>query len=121
MSSDYQNTDTLCIVFVTVSNPDEGSSIAHDLVEKHLAACVNILPGLTSVFGWEGKVEAASEALLMIKTRKDLLDALTSRIQELHSYDVPEIVSVDISGSHEKYITWINTFLLKTNDWDDEQ
>jgi periplasmic divalent cation tolerance protein len=121
MSSDYQNTDALSIVFVTVLNSDEGSSIAHDLVEKRLAACVNILPGLTSVFGWEGKIEAASETLLIIKTRKDLLNALTNRIQELHSYEVPEIVSIDISGSHEKYITWINAFLTKTKDWDDEQ
>lgn len=121
MSSDYRNTDKFSIVLVTVANPDEGSSIAHDLVEKHLASCVNILPGLTSVFEWEGKIEAASEALLIVKTRKDLLEAITSRIQELHSYDVPEIISIDISGSHDTYLTWMDIFFRKTNNGDEWQ
>lgn len=113
MSSDFITSDLFCIVMVTVENPDQGSTIAHDLVEKRLAACVNIVPGLTSVFEWEGKIEVASEELLIIKTRRSLLEPLTNRIQELHSYDVPEIISLDITGSHEKYILWLDAFLQK--------
>lgn len=81
--------------------------IARALVDERLAACVNLLPGIASVYRWEGAVETGEEVLMLIKTAPERLQALTARIQALHPYDVPEVVAVEISGGLPAYLEWI--------------
>lgn len=89
--------------------PDAASArrIADALVEARLAACVNVLPGITSVYRWQGKVEQADEVLLVAKTVRARLDALTRQVQALHPYELPEVVAVEISGGLPAYLDWI--------------
>ena len=89
--------------------PDAASArrIADALVESRLAACVNVLPGITSVYRWQGKVEQADEVLLVAKTVRARLDALTRQVQALHPYELPEVVAVEISGGLPAYLDWI--------------
>ncbi|MDH5835203.1 divalent-cation tolerance protein CutA [Luteimonas kalidii] len=89
--------------------PDAASArrIAHALVEARLAACVNLLPGVTSVYRWQGRVEQADEVLLVAKTVRERLDALTRQVQALHPYELPEVVAVDIAGGLPEYLDWI--------------
>jgi len=97
------------LVVVLVTCPDEGSAlrIAGELLDGRLAACVNVISGLRSFFWWEGKVEEALEALLIIKTRSSLLGELTKRIRELHPYEVPEVIALPIVGGSEDYMEWV--------------
>ncbi len=81
--------------------------IADHLVGGEHAACVNVIPGLTSVYRWKGAVCSEEELLLIIKTRKQLFDAVCGRIRALHPYEVPEILSLDISEGSEPYLKWI--------------
>lgn len=89
--------------------PDAASAerIAAALVEGRLAACVNLLPGVRSVYRWRGAVERAEETLLLVKTTADRLEALTDRVRALHPYELPEIIAVDIAGGLESYLRWI--------------
>jgi periplasmic divalent cation tolerance protein len=95
------------IVFVTCASKGEAENIARAVVEEHLAACVNVLPGVRSCYVWDGKVNWSEEVLLLIKTTDARFLALQSRIRELHSYDVPEIVGVPIEVGFEKYLQWV--------------
>ena len=95
------------IVLCTCANHEEAARLAHALVEERLAACVNILPPIRSVYRWQGVVESAEEVLLLIKTIEPRFPALRDRILELHSYDVPEIIAVPITGGSEKYLSWL--------------
>jgi periplasmic divalent cation tolerance protein len=97
----------LCLVLSTTASPEDGLGIGRRLVEERLAACVNVLPGARSVYMWEGKVEEAGEALLMIKTRRDCYPALAKRIRELHPYAVPEIVALPIDSGAPAYVDWV--------------
>ena len=81
--------------------------IAENLVSGGYAACVNIIPGLTSMYRWKGDICRDDELLLIIKSRKRLFDDICSRIKELHPYEVPEILSFDISGGSESYLQWL--------------
>lgn len=94
---------TLC----TVPDRESGERIARALVEERLAACVNLLPGVASFYRWEGKVEEASEMLLIIKTGVSRFDVLKKRIQELHPYDLPEIIALPIIHGDRGYLNWI--------------
>ena len=89
--------------------PDAGTArrIADALVAERLAACVNVLPGVTSVYRWQGKVESAAETLLLAKSTDERLEALTARIVALHPYELPEVVAVDIAGGLPGYLAWI--------------
>jgi periplasmic divalent cation tolerance protein len=89
--------------------PDAASAarIADALVGERLAACVNVLPGLQSVYRWQGQVERASEVLLLIKTTRARLEALSARLVELHPYELPEVLAVDIAGGLPAYLAWI--------------
>jgi periplasmic divalent cation tolerance protein len=93
--------------FVTVGSAAEGDRIAHALVEEKLAACVNRLPAIQSIYRWEGKVEQSAEELLVIKTKKALFPALEKRVRELHSYTVPEIIALPIVAGSEPYLDWL--------------
>ena len=95
------------VIFVTVGSSAEGERLACSLVEERLAACVNRIHGVQSVYRWEGKVEQSEEELLVIKTRKDLFAALEKRVRELHSYSVPEIIALPLIEGNEAYLRWL--------------
>lgn len=94
-------------VYVTVPNAESGKLIASKLIHDRLAACVNVIPGIESMYWWEGKVETDSELLLMIKSRARHLDALTRAVTESHPYDVPEVIAVPITGGSPTYLDWL--------------
>jgi len=96
------------VVLCTVPAGNIAEQIAHALVQQRLAACVNIVPGITSVYRWKGSVEADTEQLLVIKTRKGLMDHVQQAIQELHPYELPEIIAVPIVGGLPAYLDWID-------------
>lgn len=81
--------------------------IADDLISGEYAACVNIVPGLTSIYRWKGDICKDNELLLIIKSRKSIFNDICSRIKALHPYEVPEIISYDISGGSESYLQWL--------------
>lgn len=95
------------IVFCTCGDEQEARRIANDVVESQLAACVNILPGVESVYRWQGQTETAQEVLLFIKTTTGRFPELQQRVIHLHSYETPEIIAVPISMGLDKYLAWI--------------
>ena len=96
------------IVFVTCESREEAERIAQALVSDKLAACVNIVPGVRSCYMWEGKLTWSDEVLCLIKTTRGRFDQLQNRVKALHSYSVPEIVSVTIEDAFRKYLEWID-------------
>jgi periplasmic divalent cation tolerance protein len=95
------------IVYVTAGSPSEGDRLARALVEERLAACVNRVAAVQSVYRWEGKLEQSEEQLLIIKTQRSLFTALEKRVRELHSYAVPEIVALPIIEGSQDYLRWL--------------
>ncbi|MGH7831897.1 MAG: divalent-cation tolerance protein CutA [Candidatus Binatia bacterium] len=100
------------VVYVTVGSADEGERLAHTLVEERLAACVNRVGPVRSVYRWQGKVEQSDEELLIIKTKRELFERLQTRVQELHSYSVPEILALPVLQGSEPYLKWLGQQLL---------
>ncbi|MBQ1612643.1 MAG: divalent-cation tolerance protein CutA [Alphaproteobacteria bacterium] len=100
------------MVISTVNNIDSARNISKILVEKKLAACVNIVPNLTSIYKWEGNMCEDAEYLLLIKSVKDKLDMLKNVIKLAHPYDVPEIIAIDIIDGNKDYLDWIDKSLL---------
>ncbi|HXI94151.1 MAG TPA: divalent-cation tolerance protein CutA [Blastocatellia bacterium] len=95
------------IVFVTTPNNDEAARIADALVSERLAACVNIITAIESIYRWEGKVTRDSEALMIIKTTDERYAELERRVRQLHSYSTPEIVALRIERGSEQYLNWL--------------
>lgn len=95
------------LVFSTAPDAETAARIAKELVETRLAACVNLLPAATSIYRWEGRVETASETVMMLKTTSAQLEALRERLVSLHPYEVPEFIAVDIADGHPAYLEWI--------------
>jgi periplasmic divalent cation tolerance protein len=95
------------IVLTTAGSQEEARKIAHALVDRRLAACVNIVPQVESIYRWQGKVESASEWLLVIKTQTAAFERVRTTIKELHSYDLPECVMLEIAAGSEAYLNWI--------------
>mgnify|MGYP003579075294 CR=1 FL=1 len=91
----------------TVGNAETAQRIGRALVERRLVACVNVVPGVTSIYAWKGSVTTDSELLLVIKTRRAKLDEVRSALLELHPYEVPELVALPIAGGHGAYLEWI--------------
>jgi len=96
------------IVFVTCESEEQANTIAETMVTERLAACVNVLPRIRSYYVWEQKLTWSDEVLLLIKTTRGRFDQLQERIKTLHSYSLPEIVSVTIDDAFDKYIAWID-------------
>jgi len=96
----------LCVVLVTAPDGETGRRLARLLVDRRLAACVNVVPGLSSIYRWEGKVQEDAEVLLVIKTAPGRLAELEAAIREAHPYDVPEIVAIPTLATHGPYLAW---------------
>ncbi len=97
----------LIIIFITASSEEEARKIATTLVEEKLVACVNILPHISSLYWWEGKVCQADEVMLISKSKSSLFPRIRDRVMSLHSYQVPEIISVPIVDGLPTYLSWI--------------
>lgn len=95
------------LIYITTNGPEEARAIGRALVEARLAACANILDPMTSIFQWEGKVQEGQETVLIAKTTAALVDALTAKVRELHSYDCPCVVALPIEGGNPAFIEWI--------------
>ncbi|TAE29267.1 MAG: divalent-cation tolerance protein CutA [Candidatus Kapaibacterium sp.] len=95
-------------VYITTSSKQEAETIGRTLVEERLAACVNILDGMKSIHWWEGELQSSEEAVLIAKTNKERLPALTERTAELHSYDYPCIVALPIEHGYDPFLVWIH-------------
>ena len=90
-----------------VGAPPDAQRIARALVEERVAACVNIVPGITSIYRWKGAVEHEGEVLLVIKTIGERVEQLKARLVQLHPYELPEVVVIPIGGGHKAYLEWI--------------
>jgi len=95
------------VVLMTAANREEAGRIAEDLVSARLAACVQILPEIQSIYRWQGEVVSELEILLLAKTTKDQFDDLVSRVTAIHSYETPEIIALPITTAAEPYLKWV--------------
>ena len=95
------------VVYITAPSEDDAAVIARALVEQKLAACVNIVRNIRSIYSWKGKIEDESEVLMIAKTQKKHFDALSKKVKELHGYDVPEIIALPILKGSNDYLEWI--------------
>jgi len=100
------------LVLTTADSPELAARIANALVEAREAACVNIVPGIRSIYRWEGKVCDEQELLLVIKSTRDRFEAVRARIRQVHTYQVPEVVAVDIEAGDPDYLAWLRGQLV---------
>ncbi|GAB4179127.1 MAG: divalent-cation tolerance protein CutA [Calditrichia bacterium] len=100
-----------CTVFCTVGNMDNARAIASELVDRRLAACVNIIPGVESIYEWKGQIQYDKELLLIIKSRMDKFDEIKKVIQSLHEYELPEIIALPIENGEKGYLKWIDAYV----------
>jgi len=100
------NADTL-LVMTTCPDEDCAESLSTHLIEENLASCINRLPGINSVYRWEGELKTGTEVLLLIKTASTCWERLEAEIKRLHPYELPEIIAVPITAGHKPYIDWI--------------
>ena len=96
------------LVSITTSSSEEADRIAKALVQERLAACVNIVPAITSIYRWQGEVHRDSEVLLIAKSQPELFESLAARVKKLHSYEVPEIIALPIVAGSKAYLNWID-------------
>ena len=98
---------SVIFVYVTASDSDEARQIGRQAVEEQLAACANILPGVTSIFRWQGKLEEAGEVVLILKTTEEKLEQLIGRVKALHSYDCPCIEALPVVEGNRDFLEWV--------------
>jgi periplasmic divalent cation tolerance protein len=96
------------VVLSACASTEEAQRLARALVEKRLAACVNVMPGIRSVYHWKDAIEDDEEVLLLIKTSRALLQELRDEIERLHSYEVPEVIALQVVDGSERYLAWMN-------------
>jgi len=96
------------VILTTVSNSEEANKIAKVLLSQRKVACISIVPGISSLFWWQDKLDSAQESLLIVKTKASLLNQIVSLIREIHSYEVPEIIALPIIGGNQHYLEWID-------------
>ena len=104
------------MVFVTTASQEEAARIGKALVEQELAACANIIPSVTSIFRWEGKVSEEAECLMVLKSRTDLFEDLAGTVKRLHSYQVPEIIGIPIEQGWPAYLAWVRDSTRKPKE-----
>lgn len=95
------------VVLITALKEEEAAEIAKAIVEDKIAACVNIVRNIRSIYRWQGKIEDDNEVLMIVKTRRDLFGSLEERVKELHSYSVPEILALPVIEGSEDYLSWL--------------
>lgn len=95
------------VVLCAVPDQDVATAIARTLVEERLAACVNCVPGVTSIYRWKGELQVEGELLLVIKTTRERYEAASARIVALHPYELPEVIAVDVSHGLDRYLAWV--------------
>jgi len=95
------------IVFITAPNEKEAAAISQTIVGERLAACINIIPSVRSIYRWQGRVEDEQEVLMIVKTKKSLFERLQERVKELHSYEVPEIIGLPLVEGGKEYLDWL--------------
>lgn len=110
------NSNENIVVLVTASNETEGAKLAKQIIEKRLAACVNLVPTIRSFFWWQGRIDEQAETLLAIKTAPRLLNELIATVQAHHSYQVPEIIALPIVAGAANYLEWLNGELKPISD-----
>ena len=98
---------TYIVVLITTGTPEEAQRIAAVLLERRQAACVNIVPRVSSRFWWQGKPDSAEESLLIVKTKASLLDGIVALVKQSHSYDVPEVIALPVVGGNQDYLDWL--------------
>jgi periplasmic divalent cation tolerance protein len=96
------------VVLSTCASPQEAERLARSLVEQRLAACVNVLPGVASHYWWQGRIETAEECLLLIKSSRESFDQLRSAIEQVHSYEIPEVIALPVVDGAANYLNWID-------------
>lgn len=104
-------TSTARIVMTTVASSEEATRLGQTLVEERLVACATILPAIHSIYGWQGKIESSAETLLLLKTAIDQLPALEVRLRELHNYETPEFLVLEIEAGSDSYLKWLSANL----------
>ncbi len=105
--SEAPSHDPVHVVLVTAPDAEVAARLARAIVEERLAACVNVVPGVRSIYRWQGAVQDDSEVLLVMKTRADRVDALGARVRELHPHDVPEVLALAAAGGSADYLAWV--------------
>ena len=96
------------IIFITTASKSEAEKIAHGILKRKIAACVNIVDNVKSLFWWESKIDSAKEVLLMVKSKRSKLNKIIKFVKSVHSYDVPEIIALPIIGGFKPYLEWID-------------
>ncbi len=96
------------IILITCKDAEEAQKIAQTLLKRRQAACVNILPEVTSHYWWQGKLDSSRENLLIVKTKESLLPDIIKSVKKIHSYSVPEIIALPITGGNQEYLDWID-------------
>ncbi|OGS36382.1 MAG: hypothetical protein A2293_16805 [Elusimicrobia bacterium RIFOXYB2_FULL_49_7] len=100
------------VIFITASNDAEAGNIASSLVAEKLAACANIIRGVSSTYRWKGKIETADEVLIIAKSKTALVEKIIERVRQLHSYEVPEIIALPIESGNKAYLQWIEESVI---------
>ncbi len=109
LAGDRESNMSTAIAYITTATRDEALVLARTLVEERLAACANVIPGMTSLYHWQGQLEQSDEAVLILKTRQSLVEQLIGRVQVLHSYDCPCVVTWPIAAGNPEFLQWIET------------
>jgi len=104
------------VILSTAGSEDEARRVAQHLMEHQLAACVNILPGIESIYRWQDKVESAREWLLLIKTTAEKFPAVRDAIRQVHSYELPECIAIAIEDGSKEYLQWIGDCVANTKE-----
>ncbi|HSQ02163.1 MAG TPA: divalent-cation tolerance protein CutA [Methanobacterium sp.] len=99
------------IVYITTSGLNESKNIAKMLLEEKLAACINIIPTVESIYLWKGKIEEDSESIMVVKTRSELVENIIKKVEEVHSYEIPCILEITVNKGSKTYLKWMKSEL----------
>ena len=100
------------IVYITTSGDLESKKIAKKLLEEKIAACINIIPTIESIYLWKGKIEQDSESIMLVKTKSEMVEEVIKRVEELHSYEIPCVLEITVNKGSKNYIEWMKSELI---------